>query len=236
MDPRLADPDAFPYRRSLLSVRAGGHAFSLHALDGFEANVGAVYRRLGGARPDRDPGDWMPMFGVLWPGALTLADRVPDLVAPGMAVLELGCGLGLSSLVAARCGAAAVATDNHPHAGAFLARNARENRIAPVAEPTPGAVSYRHLDWRRPGPEPMPGGFSRVMASDLLFSPDLAPCLARMVARYLAPDGRALLVDPGRLALAAFEASAAAEGLHVEVDVLQEGETELFALRILHAG
>src|SRR5271156_5841549 len=54
-----------------------------------------------------------PYWMHLWPGALALARRIAAApgVGPGTRVLELGCGLALPALVAARRGAVAVATD-----------------------------------------------------------------------------------------------------------------------------
>lgn len=48
---------------------------------------------------------------------------------PGTTVLELGCGAGVASLVAARSGARVLATDVNPGAVALLHRNARDNGL-----------------------------------------------------------------------------------------------------------
>jgi len=219
----LSDPRGFGYGRATVQAEIGGRTYRLAALDGFEENVGAVYRTLGGRNTGRDPGDWMPMFGVLWPGAVALAERVAAEDVAGLDVLELGCGLGLPAIVAASRRARVVATDNHPHAGAFLAANARHNGVE---------VSFAELDWRdEDAVLPCPR-FDRVIASDLLYSAQLVPLVVGQLARWLAEDGRAWLVDPGRLALPSFEAEARRVGLQVEVDVLDEGERELFGIDI----
>jgi predicted nicotinamide N-methyase len=218
----LLDPSRFGYGRATLSVDVGTRTWRLAALDGFERNVATVYRTLAGRSDGRDPGDWMPMFGVLWPGAVALARRVsqhPRLA--GKRVLELGCGLGLPSLVASDRGAEVVATDHHPHAEAFLRANARHNRVD---------VAYRHLDWRDLPPDL--GLFDLVIASDLLFSEALAPLVARTIAQTLAPDGEAWLVDPGRLALGSFERATGLQRLLYDVDVLDEGDASLYAITL----
>lgn len=51
-------------------------------------------------------------------------------VGPGRTVVEVGCGAGLASLVAARSGARAVAIDRNPRAVALTRRNARANGLA----------------------------------------------------------------------------------------------------------
>jgi release factor glutamine methyltransferase len=63
---------------------------------------------------------------------LLLAKAVHAEVRPGERFLEVGCGAGFISLVAARAGAEVTSTDANPHAVALAAHNARENGL-PVA-------------------------------------------------------------------------------------------------------
>lgn len=221
----LSDPGRFGYGRDTVRVTIAGHPYALAALDGFERNVEPVYRTLRGRPTGRDPGDWLPMFGVLWPGARALARRVAQSRIAGLRILELGCGLALPSLVAARHGAVVIATDNHPHAGAFLSANARHNGVN---------LTYRHLDWRALPPDL--GTFDRVIASDLLYSPELAPLVARVIAATLAPTGEAWLIDPGRLALDAFEETLATTRLRCEIEVFEEDGAELYGLTLRSPG
>lgn len=60
---------------------------------------------------------------------LLLAKAVHAEVHRGERFLEVGCGAGFVSLVAAHAGAAAVATDANPHAVALARHNARENGL-----------------------------------------------------------------------------------------------------------
>src|SRR5581483_942708 len=53
--------------------------------------------------------EFLPYWAELWPAALALADALPEVA--GLRVCELGCGLGLPSLVAAARGADVTATD-----------------------------------------------------------------------------------------------------------------------------
>src|SRR4051812_46485300 len=69
--------------------------------------------------------DLCPYFGILWPSAEALAWYLadhPELVKD-KSVLELGCGLGLPSLVAAHLGGAVLATDYHPDVEEYFQRN-----------------------------------------------------------------------------------------------------------------
>jgi predicted nicotinamide N-methyase len=65
---------------------------------------------------------------VLWPSAVALAREVARLDVDGLRLLELGCGLGLPSIVAALRGAQVLATDWSPDAVEVAARNAERNR------------------------------------------------------------------------------------------------------------
>lgn len=69
-----------------------------------------------------------PLFGMLWPSGLQLAEiMVQQPTLAGRRILELGCGLGLASMVCHRQGADITASDCHPLAGQFLAENVRRN-------------------------------------------------------------------------------------------------------------
>ena len=81
-----------------------------------------------------------PLFGLLWPsGALLAARLAARPVTAGERILELGCGLGLASLVGHRRGADVTASDCHPLAGPFLGENLRLNALAPM--------KYRYGHW-----------------------------------------------------------------------------------------
>jgi predicted nicotinamide N-methyase len=71
--------------------------------------------------------EFLPYWAELWPSALALAREVARLDLDGKRVLELGCGLGLPSIVAALGGAHVLATDWSPDAVGVAARNAERN-------------------------------------------------------------------------------------------------------------
>jgi predicted nicotinamide N-methyase len=86
--------------------------------------------------------EFLPYWAELWPSGLALAECVAALDLADVDVLELGCGLGLPSLVAAACGASVLATDWAPEAVELVRANARRNRLsieastsAPVGPP-----------------------------------------------------------------------------------------------------
>src|SRR6266705_2711005 len=136
-----------------------------------------------------------PYWAHLWSGAVVLATAVPR---GARRVLELGCGLGLPGLTAARRGARVTFVDRVPAALAFVRASARANGLAAVdlvaADATAPALAAR---------------FDLVLAAELVYD----RAAFRALAGYLAPDGRALLADAGRIDTRAFYAELDGAGL-----------------------
>ena len=72
--------------------------------------------------------EFLPYWAELWPAATALASALPERL-DGVRVVELGCGLGLPSLVAAARGGEVTALDWAAEAIDLLRRNAERNRI-----------------------------------------------------------------------------------------------------------
>jgi predicted nicotinamide N-methyase len=98
--------------------------------------------------------EFMPYWAELWPAGLALARALPDDLA-GQRVVELGCGLGVPSLLAAARGARVTAVDWAVDAIALLRDNAARNEL------TLDAV---HADWRA-----FAGTFDVALAADVLY-------------------------------------------------------------------
>jgi predicted nicotinamide N-methyase len=124
--------------------------------------------------------EFLPYWAELWPASLALAEALPDV--SGLRVVELGCGLGLPSLVAASRGADVTAVDWAEDAIALLRENAARNGLTVRAE---------RRDWREPWAEE----FDLALAADVLYEHrNVEPVLSRL--RELAPE--ALLGLAGR--------------------------------------
>jgi predicted nicotinamide N-methyase len=140
-----------------------------------------------------------PMFGMLWPSGLHLAEAMAlrPLVS-GESILEIGCGLGLASLVSHRRGSLVTASDCHPLAASFMLENLRLNGLPPLR--------YCHGNWAalRPGQAPslrvplVQGRFDLIMGSDVLYERDDAGALADFIAKHAMPASEVLIVDPNR--------------------------------------
>jgi predicted nicotinamide N-methyase len=110
--------------------------------------------------------EFLPYWAELWPAASALAEALPEV--RGLRVVELGCGLGVTSLVAAARGADVTATDWAADAIELLRRNAERNGLALRAEVR---------DWREPWPE----RFDLALAADVLYERrNVEPLLERL--------------------------------------------------------
>ncbi len=156
-----------------------------------------------------------PLFGLLWPSGMHLAVRLGARgVVAGDRILEIGCGLGLASIVAHRAGADVTASDCHPLAGRFLSANLRLNDLAPM--------KYRHGQWPglvlprdgliEPAPTVVGGLFDLIVGSDVLYERDEAGTLADFIARLAAPVAEVWIVDPNRGNRSAFHRNMARHG------------------------
>jgi predicted nicotinamide N-methyase len=76
-----------------------------------------------------------PLFGLVWPSGIVLAQEMSVRELAGRKILEIGCGLGLASLVAKQRGADICASDAHPLTQLFLNNNATLNDIENVSIP-----------------------------------------------------------------------------------------------------
>jgi predicted nicotinamide N-methyase len=145
--------------------------------------------------PDDGPVEWAPLvpyWSVLWRSGVALARELADRRLDGLRVVELGCGLAVPSLVAARAGADALATDGDDEALALVARNAAENGVT---------VATAEVDWADAHEVVARGPFDLVLAADVLYERASVGLLLSLLPR-LARD--AWLADPGRPPAAAF--------------------------------
>ena len=133
------------------------------------------------------PASW-PFFGMVWPAGLLLAELTSLESMNQLRVLEIGCGLGIASLVANAAGADIIASDYHPMAEQLMACNSRHNGLS--------ETPFRRVDWRLQQPEL--GVFDLILGSDLLYEPDHPELLSAFLAAHSHAGTRILIVDPKR--------------------------------------
>jgi predicted nicotinamide N-methyase len=139
--------------------------------------------------------EFLPYWAQLWPSGVALARAVAGRALKGARVVEVGCGLGLPSIAAARAGGRVLATDWSPAAIDLLRDNAARNGVA---------LERAVVSWTDPAPLLERAPFHLVLAADVLYERRSTPVLADLLPRL---GGEVLLADPGRPPLQGFLAA-----------------------------
>ena len=129
-----------------------------------------------------------PLFGVIWKSGEVLARLMLERDIAGLRILEVGCGIGLASLVLSHRHADVTATDHHPEAGAYLARNAALNNL--------DAIPYFRTGWHESNS--ILGRFDLIVGSDILYDSGTVSLLATFIERHARASCEIIIVDPGR--------------------------------------
>ncbi|MBV9418092.1 MAG: methyltransferase [Solirubrobacterales bacterium] len=149
--------------------------------------------------PDAERDAAGPFWAQTWTSGVVLAGLLARCSLRGVRVLELGCGLGLVGIAAARAGGRVTVNDRSKLALAFTALNAEENRLA---------VETVQCEWQSPQALEVHGPWDLVLGSDILYDERSAYALTALLDRVVAADGEVWITDPGRDAASAFLASA----------------------------
>jgi predicted nicotinamide N-methyase len=147
-----------------------------------------------------------PLFGIVWESGKVLAKLMASENIEGLRILEVGCGIGLASLVLKQRGADITATDYHPEAGAFLAENGRLNGFLPI--------QFTRTGWADLDDDL--GKFDLIVGSDLLYEPGCVALLSEYIRRHCNEDCRVIMLDPKRGHLGNFTSAMMAMGFNVD--------------------
>jgi len=129
-----------------------------------------------------------PLFGLVWDAGIVLADLMIDHDVDGLRVLEVGCGIGVASLVLNHRTADITATDHHPQASRFLQRNAALNGGP--------EITFVRTGWQ--DADTGIGKFDLIIGSDILYEPWHVEALASFVEQHADATCEVILIDPGR--------------------------------------
>lgn len=129
-----------------------------------------------------------PLFGVVWPAGLILAEIMSRFPIAGKRILEVGCGIAVASIVIHQQGGDITASDIHPLAGPFLVKNIALNHFPPI--------KFQSGNWLTENP--LLGKFDLIIGSDVLYEPAHPDLLSRFIARHSSDEVEVIIVDPGR--------------------------------------
>jgi len=153
--------------------------------------VAAEEDRLERVSGKRVPSDHLhlPYWAELWDSATGLAQwlvREIDPLHPPAAVLDLGCGMGLSGTVAAALGSRVLFADLEADALLFARMNSLESA---------DRVRARRLDWRT---DTLDERFDLILGADILYERKQWDYIEPFARQHLKDNGRLLLGEPGR--------------------------------------
>jgi ETFB lysine methyltransferase len=184
------------FRTTIQNATVGDRTFSILK----PANADDLIREEDFVKDER-----LPYWADVWPSSLVLAEKLLSLDGTDRTALELGCGVGLSTLAATSAGFDVLATDYYEDALDVTRANVFRN-LGTMARTR--LVDWRHL------PNDL-GTFDLVFASDVLYEKEYAELLPIILDRVLAQTGIALIADPGRVAAPIFVDACGVNGLSV---------------------
>lgn len=129
-----------------------------------------------------------PLFGIVWDSGHLLAHLMLEHEIKGKRILEVGCGIALSSLLLNQRNADITATDYHPEAGNFLIENTRLNHDKDIP--------FIRTDWADENTGL--GLFDMIIGSDLLYEAEHVDLLSNFINQHAKAICEVILIDPGR--------------------------------------
>lgn len=128
------------------------------------------------------------LFGIVWPSSLVLAYYLQQIPLQDVNVLEIGCGIALSSIMLNKLGANVTAMDYHPEAKKFLTYNQKLNNNT--------HIPFIQMNWRYQ--HQSHNQYDLVIGSDLLYEVDQLPFIAQFIDNHTKTSSQVILVDPNR--------------------------------------
>jgi len=151
-------------------------------------NLDALVDQVSDDRFNED--ERLPYWAELWPSARALSGYILENPAlfKNKEILELGCGLGLTTLALASAHPAyLLATDYEQDALDHASANFENNNMA--------SPDFALLDWRNPN---LKQTFDVILASDVAYEERFFQPLISLFGEYLKPGGVIILAEPNR--------------------------------------
>jgi predicted nicotinamide N-methyase len=167
--------------RQQITVQAAGRAWILER----PADLESLWQSMDEAAPGAE--DHIPYWVEHWPATLALCDWLARQDLSGHACLDLGCGLGLSALVASSLGAKVRG----------WTMNGTPCILRPERDPErrpPTALAVHGLEQ----PRLRPPVFRPHLGRDVFYEQRFFEPIERLLLRCLAPGGKVWFGDPER--------------------------------------
>lgn len=129
-----------------------------------------------------------PIFGVIWPSALVLAHHLKGEDTQSKRILEIGCGIAVSSHLLNQRGDDITAMDYNPAAGVFLQKNTKLNNENPIP--------FECTNWFDKNSQLTT--FDLIIGSDITYDSEAITPLASFINRHAKTHCKVVLVDAGR--------------------------------------
>ena len=133
---------------------------------------------------------YLPYWTYLWESSIGLAHHIEKIGArlKDAHILEIGCGFGLSGIVACQMGARVVFTDAEQEALRFAHHNAEQNGVNQRAD-------FVQMDWNTPC---FNRKFPYILAADVIYEEFHWTPIITLLQESLAHKGVALFSEPNR--------------------------------------
>ena len=169
-------------------------------------NLDALVDQVSDDRFNED--ERLPYWAELWPSARALGNYIIEnpLLFKNKDILELGCGLGLTTLALATVQPAQLlASDYEQDALDHAAANFDINGMT--------HPEFELLDWRNPN---LKQNFDVIVASDVAYEERFFQPLISLFGEYLKPRGVIILAEPNRRIARGFFGKLALQGFEYE--------------------
>ena len=142
------------------------------------------------SREDSEGRLYLPYWTYLWEASIGLARHIEGIgtALKDARILEIGCGFGLTGIVACRMGAKVIFTDVEQDALRFAHHNADQNGVKENTD-------FVQMDWNTPC---FNSKFRYILAADVIYEDHHWEPIVTLLQDSLACNGIALFSEPNR--------------------------------------
>lgn len=150
--------------------------------------------------------DALPLFGIVWDSSEVLSHLMLEHDIEGKRILEVGCGMALTSHLLNSLGADITAMDIHPATADLIVSNVELNNTRPIP--------FEIASWSDEASDL--GEFDLIVGSDVLYEPKHSKTLATFIDSHAMASSEVIIVDPERGQLKDFRDQMSANGFTCE--------------------